>query len=112
MRVTLSGVARGVERLVVKLNWIADFDVTGDWIDRDTLTNAQMWRITLEGAPPLRLTFEQAGEGLERAAHSTNHGVVATAMSVLHAIPVLQGRVGIQTYRDLPMMAGRHAVRG
>lgn len=111
VRVTLIGWAYGREALLVKLNWIADFDVTGDWIARDQLSNAQMWRITLDGDPDMRLTFEQPVKEHAAGAQTTAHGVIATVMNVLHAIPVLDGRVGIQTYNTLPMMAGRYALR-
>ena len=58
--------------------------------------------MSYQHVPPHRLPVE---EGLER-----NNGIVVTAMHCVSAIPyVCRAEPGIQTYLDLPLIAGRAA---
>ena len=81
------------------------------------MSNSTQWRVTLEGDPSMRLTFEQADSFLEAAAddqrQTTEHSFVITVMNVLHSIPYLceAKDPGIKHYGNLPLMAGRHTIR-
>jgi hypothetical protein len=95
----------------VRLNWIADFDVTGDFIGQEELANGGMWRVTLKGDPSIKVTMihDKPESGLGMG----DEGVTSTSMSVIHAIPYMveKNLVGIQTYNTLPPLAGRYAAR-
>jgi hypothetical protein len=70
----------------------------------------ERFEVEVDGDPPVHLTFHglhpaSIAEGLER-----NRGIVATAMHCVNAVPyVCAAAPGIQTYLDLPLVAGRAA---
>jgi hypothetical protein len=70
----------------------------------------ERFEVSVEGDPPVHLTFHglhpaSLEEGLER-----NRGIVATAMHCVNAIPyVCAAAPGLATYLDLPLVAGRAA---
>jgi hypothetical protein len=70
----------------------------------------ERFEVTIEGDPPVHLTFHglhpaTIAEGLER-----NRGIVATANNCVNAIPyVCRAEPGVRTYLDLPLLAGRAA---
>jgi hypothetical protein len=72
----------------------------------------ERFEVSVEGDPPVHLTFHglhpaSLDEGLNR-----NRGIVATAMHCVNAVPyVCQADPGLRTYLDLPLIAGRAAVR-
>jgi hypothetical protein len=70
----------------------------------------ERFEVTIEGDPPVHLTFHglhpsSIEEGLRR-----NRGIVATANHCVNAVPyVCRAEPGIRTYLDLPIIAGRAA---
>lgn len=70
----------------------------------------ERFEITVDGDPSVHVVFhglqpEDVARGLAR-----NPGIVATAMHCVNAIPyVCEAPPGIQTYLDLPLVAGRAA---
>ncbi len=66
------------------------------------------YRVTIEGMPSMRCD-------LQIGFHSDDHnidGCVATAMRLVNAIPaVCRAEPGVKTWLDLPVIAGRHALR-
>jgi hypothetical protein len=72
----------------------------------------ERFEVEIDGDPPVHLTFHglhpaSLEEGLNR-----NRGIVATAMHCVNAVPyVCQADPGLRTYLDLPLIAGRAAVR-
>ncbi len=72
------------------------------------------WMIRIDGDPPVRCRLETAWRG--KAAHAAeqayrrDHGIIATAMHLVNAIPaVCRAPEGVRTHLDLPMIAGRFA---
>lgn len=112
VRTIFAGVHGGKEKIVVKLHWIVDFDVDGDFASKDEVGD-HFWRVTMKGQPSVQIVqrhdYASAGEGF----NLESGGQPATAMSVIQAIPhMVEGKlVGIQTYGTLPMLAGRYAAR-
>jgi len=74
--------------------------------------NGERFEVSVEGDPPVHLTFHglhpaSIEEGLNR-----NRGIVATAMHCVNAVPyVCEADPGLRTYLDLPLIAGRAARR-
>jgi hypothetical protein len=70
----------------------------------------ERFEVSIEGDPPVHLTFHglhpsSIEEGLRR-----NRGIVATANHCVNAVPyVCRAEPGIRTYLDLPIIAGRAA---
>jgi hypothetical protein len=113
---TFTGYARGEAKIVVRLNWAAAADLRDELFGKDRLSNSTQWRITLEGDPSMRLTFEQADSFLNPRPgqrKSTDHSFIITVMNVLHAIPYLceDKDPGIKHHGNMPLMAGRYTMR-
>ena len=72
----------------------------------------ERFEVHIEGDPPVTAIFhgfhpDDITSGLAR-----NRGIVATAMHCVNAVPyVCEAGPGIKTYLDLPLIAGRAAVR-
>jgi len=115
-RSTFRAMRDGKERFVVRLNWACTYDLGEGWFAESDISNSTQWRVTVEGEPSMRLTFEQAdrfGPGGGNPRKSTEHSFVITVMNVLHAIPYLcaEKTPGIKHYGNLPLMAGRYTMR-
>ncbi len=66
------------------------------------------YRVTIEGMPSMRCDLQI---GFKSADHNID-GCVATAMRLVNAIPaVCQASAGVKTWLDMPVIAGRHALR-
>jgi len=66
------------------------------------------WRVTIDGLPSMVLDATIAVHGEDE----NDQGCLGTAMHAVHAIgPVCAARPGVRTFLDLPMIAGRHALR-
>jgi len=66
------------------------------------------WRVTIDGSPSMVLDATIAVHGEDE----NDQGCLGTAMHAVHAIgPVCAARPGVRTFLDLPMIAGRHALR-
>ena len=108
--------ASGEPKIQLRLNWIAAPDLAGRIFGEYGMSNSTQWRITVEGDPSMRLTFEQADSFLGRIgarAKSTEHSFIMTAMNIVNAIPYLceAREPGIKHHANLPLMAGRHTLR-
>jgi hypothetical protein len=116
VRSTFTGYTGGKARIVVQLNWACTADLGEGWFAGSDLSNSTQWRVTIEGDPSMRLTFEQAdsftGSGTNPR-KSTEHSFIITEMNVLHAIPYLaqETEPGIKHNGNLPLMAGRYTMR-
>jgi hypothetical protein len=115
VRSTFTGFAGGREKIVVQLNWSCTYDLGPGWFAEEDLSNSTQWRITLEGDPSMRLSFEQADSfaGGANERKSCDHSFIITVMNVLHAIPYLceEKEPGIKHHFNLPLMAGRYTAR-
>jgi hypothetical protein len=88
------GVAAGRDVIRLEAIYKAHKSVAPQW-------QSPAWVCTIEGEP--RLHFE--------ANKWTTNGLVGTAMRAVHAIPaVCAAPVGIRTFLDLPLVAGRGVV--
>jgi len=115
-RCKFMGMKNGEAKITVVLNWACTYDLGEGWFDESEISNSTQWRVTVEGDPSMRLTFEQAdrfGKDGGNARKSTEHSFIITVMNVLHAIPYLvrETTPGIKHYGNLPLMAGRHTIR-
>lgn len=101
------GIANGVERIVQETFWITAFDLGPDWPRSGEIDNDTQWRVTIEGAPSLRCTFEPRYSFLDRALSCTpdyNPSGLATAMAAVNSLlPVAAARTGTLTSADLPL---------
>ena len=67
------------------------------------------WKVTIEGSPSMVLESKIAVHGEDE----NDQGCLGTAMHAVHAIaPVCAAEPGIRTFLDLPMITGRHVLRG
>jgi 4-hydroxy-tetrahydrodipicolinate reductase len=81
-------------------------DVAPHWPQADPL-HLPAYRVEIKGRPSMRceLLFERVD--------GTDHGVIATAMRAVNAIPaVVAAAPGLLSALDLPVVAGRHLVIG
>jgi hypothetical protein len=66
------------------------------------------YRVTIEGMPSMRCDLQI---GFKSPDHNID-GCVATAMRLINAVPaVCQAPPGVKSWLDLPVIAGRHALR-
>ena len=66
------------------------------------------YRVTIEGMPSMRCDLQI---GFKSPDHNID-GCVATAMRLVNAIPaVCRAQPGVKSWLDLPVIAGRHALR-
>jgi hypothetical protein len=67
------------------------------------------WKVTVEGSPSMVLDARIAVHGEDE----NDQGCLGTAMHAVHAIgPVCAAEPGIRTFLDLPLLRGRHILRG
>lgn len=113
IKTRFSGIVGGRALMVIELTWVATYDMGEGWPGPDDASNDTQWSVTIEGEPSLRCTFEQASTFAEGAAQAhTEPAMVCTAMHAVNAIPyVCDAAPGIRTFLDLPLMAGRYALR-
>jgi len=68
----------------------------------------ERFEVEVTGDPGCLLTFKKLHPASIQAGLARNPGIVATAMHCVNAIPyVCQAEPGLQTYLDLPLVAGR-----
>lgn len=108
------GSAGGVARITQETFWITAFDLGPDWPASGAMDNDTQWRVTIEGTPSLRCTFEPrysfAGRALELI--DFNPSGLATAMAAVNSLrPVCAAPPGFLTSADLPLPRGRGAMR-
>lgn len=106
-----TGIADGRERIVQETFWITAFDLGPDWPRSGEIDNDTQWRVTIEGEPSLRCTFEPRYSFLDRAvaaAPDYNPSGLATAMAAVNSLaPVVAARAGTLTTVDLPLPRSR-----
>ena len=107
-RFTWEGTVRGEAVITVRTNWyMGEENLEPAW---SFGPEGERFEVEITGDPNAHLTFhgwhpESIAAGLER-----NPGIVATAIHGVSAIPyVCRAEPGIQTYLDLPLVAGRAA---
>ena len=99
---------RGEPVVTAAVNWfMGDADLDPGWTFGP---EGERFEVSVEGDPPVHLTFhglhpDSVAEGLKR-----NRGIVATAQHCVNAVPyVCRAEAGVKTYLDLPLIAGRAA---
>lgn len=108
-----SGMVDGVERIAQETLWITAFDLGEGWPTQNEYEDDTQWRVTLEGTPSLRCTFEPR-YSFVRDALSASAGVdfnpsgLATAMAAVNSlVPLAAARPGLLTSVDLPLPHAR-----
>jgi hypothetical protein len=107
-RFTWQATVRGEPVITVRTNWfMGEENLDPAWTFGP---EGERFEIEVTGDPPSKVTFhgwhpESIAAGLAR-----NRGIVATAIHGVSAVPyVCRAAPGIQTYLDLPLVAGRAA---
>ncbi|HVN85663.1 MAG TPA: dihydrodipicolinate reductase [Candidatus Binatia bacterium] len=107
-RFTWSGTHRGRPLITTRVTWVMGHE----HLDADWPFDGEGWIIAIDGDPPVRCRITTAWDpaaavGIDPA-YRKDHGIIATAMHLVNAIPsVCDAPPGIQTYLQLPMIAGR-----
>ncbi len=101
------GRAGGIERIVQETFWITAFDLGEDWPKSGEHQNDTQWRVTIEGSPSLRCTFEPRYTFLDKALDfipDYNPSGLATAMAAVNSlVPLCGAKNGVLTSVDLPL---------
>ena len=114
IKTRFSGIVGGRPMIVIQLVWVASYDLGEGWPAPQDASNHTQWSVTIEGEPSLRCVFEQASSFERRSADESHPApaMICTAMHAVNAIPyVCAAAPGIRTFLDLPLMAGRYALR-
>jgi hypothetical protein len=99
------GIVRGRAAIVVEHVTRLRDDIAPHWPQG---SGPGTYRVTIEGMPSMRCDLQI---GFQSPDHNID-GCVATAMRLVNAIPtVCQAPPGVKTWLDLPVIAGRHALR-
>jgi hypothetical protein len=107
-RFTWSGTVNQRPVVTTCVTWVMGHDD----LDPRWPFDGEGWIISIDGDPPVRCKLTtawdaQAANPVEQA-YRRDHGIIATAMHLVNAIPyVCRAAPGIRTYLDLPMIAGR-----
>lgn len=106
-----TGSVNGVERIVQETYWITAFDLGEGWPASGAIANDTQWRVTLEGAPSLRCTFEPRHSFLGRALETVpdyNPSGLATAMVAVNRLAAVHAAApGLVTSAALSLPRGR-----
>lgn len=106
-----TGSVGGEARIVQETYWITAFDLGGGWPASGAIDNDTQWRVTLEGKPSLRCTFEPRYSFIGRALDAVpdyNPSGLATAMAAVNSLrPLCAAKPGLLTSADLPLPRGR-----
>ena len=101
----VSGIVRGQPVIVVEHVTRLRDDVAPYWPRGD---GPGTYRVTIEGMPSMRCDLQI---GFRSHDHNID-GCVATAMRLVNAIPaVCRAQPGVKSWLDLPVIAGRRALR-
>jgi hypothetical protein len=102
MRFGLRGFVGGRPALVIEHVTRTRADLAPEW------PQGRGWSVDVEGEPSMRCTVQIATDGGDE----NDQGCLGTAMHAVNAIiPVCAAPPGIQTFLDLPLIIGRHALR-
>jgi 4-hydroxy-tetrahydrodipicolinate reductase len=104
---TINGLVRGEPRIVLEhVNRITN-DAAPDW-PRGRIAANDVYRVDIEGSPTIRQETMLRDESGDPVAG----GCLATGMRALNAIPAVRAAdPGMLTALDLPLVAGRGAIR-
>ncbi|RMD81412.1 MAG: dihydrodipicolinate reductase [Candidatus Dadabacteria bacterium] len=107
-RFTWRGLCGGAPVVTTRVTWVMGWD----GLEPRWLIPGEGWVIAFDADPPVRCRLEtawpEAAADPAEQAYRRDHGVIATAMHLVNAIPyVCQAPPGVHTYLDLPMIAGR-----
>lgn len=107
-RFTWQGCIAGEPFVTVRVNWLmGQENLEPSW---SFGPEGERFEVEVTGDPPCHLTFHGWHPETIEAGLARNPGIVATAMHCVSAIPyVCRADPGIQTYLDLPLIAGRAA---
>ena len=102
------GLSRGVPRIVQETYWITTFDLGEGWPQAGALDNDTQWRVTIEGTPSLRCTFEPRYSFIQAASGAPfpdfNPSGLATAMAAVNSLhAVCAAPPGIRLASELPL---------
>jgi hypothetical protein len=107
-RFTWQGLVRGEPVITARVNWLmGEANLDPAW---KFGPEGERFEVEVTGDPKVLTSFhglhpESIAQGLKR-----NPGIVATALHCVNAIPyVCRAEPGIQTYLELPLVAGRAA---
>jgi hypothetical protein len=107
-RFTWQGLVRGEPVITARVNWLmGEASLDPAW---KFGPEGERFEVEVTGDPSVKTSFhglhpESIAQGLKR-----NPGIVATALHCVNAIPyVCRAEPGIQTYLELPLVAGRAA---
>ncbi len=107
-RFTWSGLKDGHAVITTRVTWVMGHD----HLDPVWPYPFDGWLIAIDGDPPVRCRLSTVWDEIPSdpatRAYRRDHGIIATAMHLVNAIPyVCQAAPGIHTYLELPMIAGR-----
>lgn len=107
-RLTWQGLVNGEPFVTVRVNWLMGTEnLEPAW---NFGAQGERFEVEITGDPSFSTTFHGLHPESIEAAQIRNPGMVATAMHCVNAIPyVCRAEPGIQTYLDLPLVAGRAA---
>jgi hypothetical protein len=107
-RFVWTGTVGGVPVVRAAVNWLmGEGHLDPGW---EFGAKGERFEVEISGDPPVDLTFHGLHPVSIEAGLVRNPGIVATAMHCVNAIPaVCAAPVGIKTYLDLPLVAGRAA---
>jgi hypothetical protein len=107
-RFTWQATVRGVPVMTVRTNWfMGEEHLEPAWTFGP---EGQRFEVEVTGDPTAHVTFHGWHPESIQAGLVRNPGIVATAIHGISAIPyVCRAPAGIQTYLDLPLVAGRAA---
>ncbi|HVU71552.1 MAG TPA: dihydrodipicolinate reductase [Mycobacteriales bacterium] len=103
-------VVEGESVVRVAVNWLmGEEDLEPAWSFGEA---GQRFEVEITGDPTTLVTFKGWHPHTIEAGLVRNPGVVATAMHCVNSVPyVCEARPGLASYLDLPLVAGRAAVR-
>jgi len=105
-RFTWEGTVGGETVMTVRVNWLMGSEA----LDPAWTLGEQRFEVALDAEPPVSCTFH--GLHPPVVGEQPEIGLIAPAMHCVNAIPyVCRAEPGIKTYLDLPLLAGRAALR-
>jgi hypothetical protein len=105
-RFTWQGTVDGEPVMTVRVNWL----MGSEHLDPPWQLGEQRFEVAFDAEPPVACTFH--GLHPPVIGESPEIGLIPPAQHCVNAIPyVVRAEPGIKTYLDLPLLAGRGAVR-
>jgi 2,4-diaminopentanoate dehydrogenase len=103
------GMMNGEPVITAAVNWLmGEENLDPPWRFGDA---GERFEVEITGDPGVLTTFKKLHPQSIEAGLRRNPGIVATAMHLVNAVPyVCEAEPGLQTYLDLPLVAGRAAL--